>query len=83
MEDVIIDVIVNGRVLLLQEIPLAVTKIIETTLAKEEPPQEIQYEGVYYWWSIRPCVYPENVPHVRLHFPEGSGKATATLPLCK
>ena len=58
MEDVIIDVIVNGRVLLSQEIPLAVTKVIETTLAKEEPPQEIQHEGVRYWWSIRPCVYP-------------------------
>ena len=58
MEDVIIDVIVNGRVLLSQEIPLAVTKVIETTLVKEESPQEIQHEGVCYRWSIRPCVYP-------------------------
>lgn len=58
MEDVIIDVVVNGRVLLPQEIPLAVTEAIGATLTKEEPPQEIQHEGVRYWWSIRPCVYP-------------------------
>jgi hypothetical protein len=58
MEDVIIDVVVNGRVLLPQEIPPVITKLIEATLVKEEPPQEIQYEGVCYWWSIRPCVYP-------------------------
>ena len=58
MEDVIIDVVVNGRVLLPQEIPQAVTKVIEATLATEAPPQDIQHEGVCYWWSIRPCVYP-------------------------
>lgn len=58
MEDVIIDVVVNGRVLLPQEIPPAVTKVIEATLATGASPQEIQHEGVYYWWSIRPCVYP-------------------------
>lgn len=58
MEDVIIDVVVNGRVLLPQEIPLAVTEAIGATLAKEESPQEIQHEGVIYWWSVRPCVYP-------------------------
>ena len=58
MEDVIIDVVVNGRVLLPQEIPPAVTEAIGATLVKEEPPREIQYEGVRYWWSIRPCVYP-------------------------
>jgi len=49
MEDVIIDVVVNGRVLLPQEIPLTVTQVIEATLATEAPPQEIQHEGVYYW----------------------------------
>lgn len=58
MEDVIIDVVVNGRVLLPHEIPLAVSEQIAATLAEEEPPQEIQYEGVCYWWSVRPCVYP-------------------------
>ena len=58
MEDVIIDVVVNGRVLPPREIPVEVTKVIEATLATEAPPQEIQHEGVCYWWSIRPCVYP-------------------------
>ena len=58
MEDVIIDVVVNGRVLLPQEIPLVVREAIGAALAKEEPPQEIHYEGVSYWWSVRPCVYP-------------------------
>jgi hypothetical protein len=58
MEDVIIDVVVNGRVLLPQEIPSVVTEAIGAALTKEEPPQEILYEGVYYWWSVRPCVYP-------------------------
>ena len=58
MEDVIIDVVVNGRVLLPQEIPPAVTEAIGAALAKEETPQEIHYEGVCYWWSVRPCVYP-------------------------
>lgn len=58
MEDVIIDVVVNGRVLLPQEIPPAVTKAIAATLATPTSPQEIEYEGVCYWWSMRPCVYP-------------------------
>jgi hypothetical protein len=58
MEDVIIDVIVNGRVLLPQEIPMAVTEAVRAILAKEEPPQAIEHEGICYCWSIRPCVYP-------------------------
>jgi hypothetical protein len=58
MEDVIIDVVVNGRVLLPGEIPAAVTQVIATTLATDAPPQEIEHEGVRYWWAVRPCVYP-------------------------
>ena len=58
MEDIIIDVIVDGRVLLPREIPLAVSSEIAGTLANEETPREIHYERVCYQWSVRPCVYP-------------------------
>jgi len=58
MEDIIIDVIMDGRVLLPQEIPPAVSAEIETTLANGDPPKEIISEGVCYQWSVRPCVYP-------------------------
>jgi len=58
MDDIIIDVIVGGRVLLPKEIPPAVSAEIETTLADGEAPKEIIYEGVRYQWSVRPCVHP-------------------------
>jgi hypothetical protein len=58
MEDIIIDVIVDGRVLLPQEIPPAVSVEIETALAHGDTPREIIVEGVCYQWSVRPCVYP-------------------------
>jgi len=58
MEDVIIDVIVEGRLLLPKEIPPVVSAEIEATLANGEAPTEIHYEGVCYQWSVRPCVYP-------------------------
>jgi hypothetical protein len=58
MEDLIIDVIVDGRVLLPKEIPPAVTAEIDATVAKGEAPKEILYAGVRYQWSVRPCVYP-------------------------
>ena len=58
MEDLIIDVIVDGRVLLPKEIPPAVTAEIDAVLAKGAAPQEIFHAGVRYQWSVRPCVYP-------------------------
>jgi len=58
MEDIIIDVIVEGRLLPPQEIPPAVAAEIEASLANEEVPTEIIYAGVHYQWSVRPCVYP-------------------------
>lgn len=58
MEDIIIDVIVDGRLLHPKEIPPAVSAEIEATLANEEAPREILCDGVRYHWSVRPCVYP-------------------------
>jgi len=58
MEDLIIDVIVDGRLLFSKEIPPAVAAEIAATLANGEAPEEILYAGVRYQWSVRPCVYP-------------------------
>ena len=58
IEDIIIDVIVDERLLHLKEIPPAVAAEIEATLANGEVPTEIIYAGVHYQWSVRPCVYP-------------------------
>ena len=58
MEDIIIDVIVDGRVLTPAEIPPAVSNRIEAALVNEDELREIDYEGVYYQWSVRPCVFP-------------------------
>ena len=58
MEDIIIDVIVEGRVLLPKEIPPAVSAEIAATLLDEGAPKEITCEGVCYQWFVRPCVYP-------------------------
>jgi hypothetical protein len=58
MEDIIVDVIVDGRVLHPKDIPPAISAEIEATLAKGEAPQALEYEGVCYVWSVRPCVYP-------------------------
>ncbi|MGH8007598.1 MAG: hypothetical protein ACREQ3_11385 [Candidatus Binatia bacterium] len=57
-EDLIIDVIVNRRVLLPKEIPPAVAAEIEAALTDGRAPEEIIHEGVRYRWSVRPCVYP-------------------------
>jgi len=57
-EDIIIDVIVDGRVLLPKEIPPDVSTEIEAALTDGHVPEEIIYEGVRYRWSVRPCVYP-------------------------
>jgi hypothetical protein len=58
MEDIIIDVIVDGLLLHPKEIPPPVSAEIEATLANGEAPKEITCEGVRYQWSVRPCVYP-------------------------
>lgn len=58
MEDLIIDVIVDGRVLPPTEIPPEISTEIAATLAKGEVPQVLEYEGVSYMWVVRPCVYP-------------------------
>jgi len=57
--DIIIDVILDGRVLDPQEIPLAVSKEIDAKLERgEAAPGEIDHEGKQYLWLVRPCVYP-------------------------
>ena len=58
MEDIIIDVIADGRVLTLVEIPPAVSNQIEAALVNRDESREIDYIGVCYQWSIRPCVFP-------------------------
>lgn len=57
-EDIIIAVIVDGRVLLPKEIPPAVAAEIAATLAGSTAPTEILCDGVRYQWAMRPCVYP-------------------------
>jgi hypothetical protein len=56
--DIIIDVIVDGRVLDSKEIPPVVSAEIEAVLARGQEPKEIHHEGVRYLWLVRPCVYP-------------------------
>jgi hypothetical protein len=58
MEDIIVDIIKDGRVLSLPEIPPAVAAEIEAAVARGEEPREILHEGVTYFWFVRPCVYP-------------------------
>ena len=62
MYDIIIDVVVDGRALSLEEIPQAVSDRIaalqEHRLENEAATREIEYAGVRYQWSVRPCVYP-------------------------
>lgn len=56
--DIIINVIVDGRVLGSQEIPPTVAAAIDAALARNEEPAEIQYDGIGYLWLVRPCAYP-------------------------
>jgi hypothetical protein len=62
MYDIIIDVVVNGRALTPEEIPQAVSDHIaaiqEQGLENEAGRRGIEYAGVHYQWSVRPCVYP-------------------------
>jgi len=56
--DLIVDVILDGRVLNPPEIPPAVAAEVETLLSCGEGPKEIHHEGSRYLLLIRPCVYP-------------------------
>lgn len=56
--DLIVDVILDGRVLNPQEIPPAVSAEVETIVACGEGPKEIHHEGACYLLFVRPCVYP-------------------------
>lgn len=65
MYDIIIDIVVNGRALLPEEIPQSVSDHImaaqgglENEFENGDASGEIEYGGVRYEWSIRPCVYP-------------------------
>ena len=58
MEDIIIDIIKDGRALKPAEIPPEVAAAVDTAIARGEDPREIRYEGETYCWFIRPCVYP-------------------------
>jgi hypothetical protein len=57
-EDIIIDVIVDGQVLLPHDIPPAVAAEIDAAVAEGTGPYEILCDGVRYQWAVRPCVYP-------------------------
>ena len=65
MYDIIIDVIVNGRTLPPADIPQAISEQIAAVQRRLESGHEngdrsgeIEYGGMHYEWSIRPCVYP-------------------------
>ena len=58
MEDIIVDIIIDGQVLGLPEIPPAVAAAVEDAIAHGEEPGEILHEGATYLWFVRPCVYP-------------------------
>ncbi|MGE0683986.1 MAG: hypothetical protein AB7P69_24160 [Candidatus Binatia bacterium] len=56
--DLIVDVILDGRVLNPQEIPPVISAEVETILVRGEGPTEIHHEGMRYVLFVRPCVYP-------------------------
>ena len=56
--DIIIDVIADGRTLSPDEIPPAVSAQIAASQKTGDPARELEYAGIRYRWSIRPCVYP-------------------------
>lgn len=56
--DLIVDVILDGRVLNPHEIPPAVSAEVDTLVARGEGPKEIRHEGTCYLLFVRPCVYP-------------------------
>lgn len=58
VHDIIIDVVADGRTLSPAEIPPAVSAQIATAHKTGDPARELEYAGIRYRWSIRPCVYP-------------------------
>ena len=56
--DIIIDVVADGRTLSPDEIPPTVSAQIATAQKTGDPVCELEYAGIRYRWSIRPCVYP-------------------------
>lgn len=58
VHDIIIDVVADGHTLSPAEIPPAVSEQIATAHKTGDPARELEYAGIRYRWSIRPCVYP-------------------------
>jgi hypothetical protein len=58
---IIVDVIVDGRLLHQKEILPAVSAAIEATLANGEASKGVTYEGGRYQWSVRPRVSPNEI----------------------
>ncbi len=58
VHDIIIDVVADGRTLSPDEIPPTVSAQIATAHKTGDPARELEYAGIRYRWSIRPCVYP-------------------------
>jgi hypothetical protein len=54
MEDIIVDIIRDGRVLQVKEIPPAVMAEVAAAVADNAPPREIRYNGGSYFWFVRP-----------------------------
>ncbi len=58
MEDIIVDIIKDGRALPPGEIPSEVAAEVNAAIARGEEPGTILHEGVRYYWFVRPCVFP-------------------------
>ena len=58
MEDIIVDIIKDGRALKPADIPPEVVAEVDAAIARGEDPREILHEGETYCWFVRPCVYP-------------------------
>lgn len=54
MEDIIVDIIRDGRVLQPKEIPPVVMVEVAAAVADNAPPREILYNGGSYFWFVRP-----------------------------
>jgi hypothetical protein len=54
MEDVIIDIIADGRVLQPKEIPPAVMAEVAAAVDDNAPPREVRHNGRSYCWFVRP-----------------------------
>ncbi len=54
MEDIIVDIIRDGRVLQPKEIPPVVMAEVAAAVADNAHPREILYNGGSYFWFVRP-----------------------------